>query len=63
MDSSYVSLTAGILLVLHYALNTISVTMMLTNIWKTKEICLLYINSRLLTEKVGTKYGKNYTSL
>ncbi|OXA42164.1 hypothetical protein Fcan01_23075 [Folsomia candida] len=59
MDSSYVSLTAGILLVLHYALNTISVTMMLTNIWKTKEICLLYINSRLLTEKVGTKYVKS----
>lgn len=58
MGASDVSLTAGVLLVLYSSMNTISVTMILTNVWKTEEICLLYINSRLLSHKVGIQRGK-----
>lgn len=61
MDTSDISLTAGILLLLHLSLNTMSATMILTSIRKTEEICLLYVNSRLLSEKVGSENGKKFS--
>ncbi|OXA45266.1 hypothetical protein Fcan01_19816, partial [Folsomia candida] len=52
--STDVCVTVGILLVLYCCMNTVSITMILTNIYKTDEICVLYINSEILRNKVDT---------